>query len=155
MKLYEITQYINEMEDETDEQMKQDMIETLTQELQEKNTNIIKVVRNFETNIMIIEDEIKRLQELKRRKNNNIKSLKKYVLAALDSIGMKKVETPLGTVSVRNSKKVVIEDINKLPAEFVEIKQTLRADKKLIKEKLKVGKVAGAHIEECKNLQIK
>ena len=48
----------------------------IIQEIQNKSTGIVAVVRNLESNIAAIDTEIKRLQELRRLKQNNITRLK-------------------------------------------------------------------------------
>ena len=63
--------------------------EIIVEQIQAKSTGIIAVVRNLESNIDAIDIEIKRLQELKRKKQNNITRLKEYTKECMELRGLK------------------------------------------------------------------
>lgn len=71
MNLYELSadlMSLNDIEDVEDVEVIREIIE---QQIQTKSTGIIAVIRNLESNIAAIDIEIKRLQELKKIKQNN------------------------------------------------------------------------------------
>jgi hypothetical protein len=153
MKLYEITELIKKSEEL---ELTQDDLELLEIELKEKSDNIIKYVQNLEGNINIIDTEIKRLQELKKTEKNKIERMKEYIKYSMDKMGLKKIESPIGKISLRKSESVEIEDIEKIPGEFVTIKQTFNPDKTAIKKAIKEGReIPGAKIIIKENINIK
>jgi hypothetical protein len=102
---------------------------------------------------MQIDEEIKRLQALKKHHNNITKNLKDRLLNAVNLFGP--FEVGFTKFSTRKSESVIVEDVNSLPKDFKVIKVTEQADKKAIKESLKAGnKIEGCSIQENKNLKI-
>ena len=98
------------------------------------------VVRNLESNIAAIDTEIKRLQELKRLKQNNITRLKEYTKECMNIQGIKKLETSLGNISIRKTPaSVKILDETKIPLEYLNVKQVTSIDKKTLLDDLKDG----------------
>lgn len=143
MKLYEIAKSFIELQtrlenDDIGEDTKQaiaDTLEGLDFSLEEKTENIIKIIRNQESDISAVDNEIKRLQDLKKSKQNNIESLKSYLLNNLVGIGKDKVETALFRVTVKNNPpKVNIVDEHEVPAEYMKITYTV--DKSGLKQDL-------------------
>jgi|TARA_R110000751_G_scaffold66824_2_gene136580 lipopolysaccharide biosynthesis regulator YciM len=101
-----------------------------------------------------IDNEIKRLQALKKRNNNLIDRLKNSLLSAVETFG----EFTIGTniFGIRKSERVEIEDVNLLSKLYKTIKVTEQADKIAIKKALKEGKkIKNAYIVEQYNLKIK
>jgi len=157
MKLYEIVELFEENEqDKTDEQMYQDQKESIIFELKEKITNVIANIQNMKGDIEKINNEVERLQGLKKRADKKLNSINNYILWAMQEIGKKKIDTHLGSISLRKSEQVIIDDETKIPAKFTTIKQTEQVNKTDIKKALKAGeKVEGAYIKINQNLQIK
>ncbi len=153
MKLYEITELIKKSEEL---ELTQDDLELLEIELKQKSDNIVKYINNLESNINVIDTEIKRLQELKKTEKNKIERMKEYIKYSMDKMGLKKIESPIGKISLRKSESVEIEDIEKIPGEFVTIKQTFQPDKTAIKKAIKEGKeIEGAKVVIKENITIK
>ena len=157
MNLYELSadlMSLNDIEDVEDVELIREIIE---QQIQAKSTGIIAVVRNLESNIDAIDIEIKRLQELKRKKQNNITRLKEYTKECMELRGVKKLETSLGNISIRKTPPSVnVVDENLIPLEYIETKQVMSIDKKLILSDLKDGLVIpGAEIKQGTSLTIK
>ena len=157
MNLYELSadlMSLNDIEDVEDVEVIREIIE---QQIQAKSTGIIAVVRNLESNIEAIDIEIKRLQELKRKKQNNISRLKEYTKECMEIRGVKKLETSLGNISIRKTPPSVnVLDENLIPLEYIETKQVMSIDKKLILGDLKDGLVIpGVEIKQGTSLTIK
>ena len=140
MNLYELSadlMSLNDIEDVEDVEVIREIIE---QQIQTKSTGIIAVVRNLESNIAAIDTEIKRLQELKRLKQNNITRLKEYTKECMNIQGIKKLETSLGNISIRKTPaSVKILDETKIPLEYLNVKQVTSIDKKTLLDDLKDG----------------
>ena len=157
MNLYELSadlMSLNDIEDVEDVEIIREIIE---QQIQAKSTGIVAVIRNLESNIAAIDTEIKRLQELKKKKQNNITRLKEYTKECMELRGVKKLETDLGNISIRKSPPSVnVIDENLIPLEYIETKQVMSIDKKLILSDLKDGLVIpGAEIKQGTSLTIK
>lgn len=104
--------------------------------------------------------EIKRIQALKKAKENTVLRLRESLLAALmvfteeDAKGIRRYETPLAKLSTRKSQAVQVLDENVLPAEFWVIKKEV--SKSTISQAIKDGaEVPGAQLKENVSLSIR
>ena len=157
MNLYELSADLMSLNDIEDVEDVEVIREIIVEQIQAKSTGIIAVVRNLESNIAAIDTEIKRLQELKKKKQNNISRLKEYTKECMEIRGVKKLETSLGNISIRKTPPSVnVLDENLIPLEYIETKQVMSIDKKLILGDLKDGLVIpGVEIKQGTSLTIK
>jgi len=140
MNLYELSSDLIALNDIESVEDLEVIREIIKQEIQNKSTGIVAVVRNLESNIAAIDTEIKRLQELKRLKQNNITRLKEYTKECMNIQGIKKLETSLGNISIRKTPaSVKILDETKIPLEYLNVKQVTSIDKKTLLDDLKDG----------------
>lgn len=110
----------------------------LARELQNKSSNIIGYIQNETILVEAIDTQIKRLQELKKSKQNNLENFKKYVKENMERLNLPKVETELGILSIAKSPiSVEIIDEDKIPNEYKDIVQTVKIDKTKIKNNFK------------------
>ena len=122
--------------------------------LQEKAINYGYVIKNFESEVDIIETEIKRLNELKKARVNAVDKLKNNISDAMQLFGILEVKAPTFKMNFRKSESVEI--FEGLDPEFVTEKISYQPDKIAIKNAIKEGKtVNGAGIIINYNLQIK
>ena len=157
--LYNITEdYIDLLnkieiaEGEISEEVNQ-QLEINEQQLQTKSIAYLSVIKTKEALTMQIDEEIKRLQALKKHHTSISNNLKNRLLNAVNLFGA--FEVGFTKFSTRNSKAVIVEDVNSLPKEFKVIKVTEQADKKAIKQALEDGVIIeGCTIQENKNLKI-
>lgn len=84
-----------------------------------------------------IDEEIQRLQSLKKQYQTEIDRRKSRMKFCMETTGTEKVETDLNKLSFRNSESVVIIDWVELPDEYYRIKK--EPDKTKIKEAIKSG----------------
>ncbi|HGR7710955.1 siphovirus Gp157 family protein [Clostridioides difficile] len=83
--LYELTTDLLEIEEGLTEttgnetEKLEEIKEIIKQEIQNKNTRIVSVILNIDSDINSIDSEIKRLQELKRVKKNTLDRLKSNI----------------------------------------------------------------------------
>ena len=140
MKLYAITGKLLELqarldEENTDKQCITDTIESLEFDLEEKVDNCLKLVKNYEADVSSIDEEIKRLQALKKSKQTNIDNIKEYLKNNLEALNKDKVETSLFRVTVRrNPARVMILEEHDVPAEYLKINYVI--DKSELKNAL-------------------
>jgi hypothetical protein len=127
----------------------------ITQEnLQEKAINYGYVIKNFESEVDIIETEIKRLNALKKARINAVDKLKTNISNAMQLFGILEVKAPTFKMNFRKSESVEIYE--GLSNEYITEKISYQPDKIAIKNAIKEGKtVNGAGIIINYNLQIK
>jgi len=165
--LWEITQeflslasYIEEAGGEaTDEMMEELAINRDT--FSHKAEGYSKLILKWESEIDTAASEIKRIQAIKKTKENAVARLKETLLNALmlygqenSKTGGKQWETPLMKLSTRRSQAVEIVDETELPDAFFVVKK--EASKTAISAALKAGEdVPGAFLKDNVSLQIK
>lgn len=165
MKLYEITGAMEEVLDiflesdggDLDRDNYEYTINYLKEELKNKSSNFIKYIRNLQLEAEMAKQEEQRLSKIRKSKENKIENLKKYLLFALQSLEIKKLETDLGSYGVRkNPISVEILDISKIPQEFLKVKEEISVDKERLKEYFTKGNyLEGARLVESFSLQIR
>lgn len=139
-KLYEITNSFMELNsnDELTDAEKQEIGSQLVQALQTKSNNIVGYYQEEKSLLDGIDAEIKRLQDYKKSVSNRIDRYKTYVKDNMQVLGLNKIETELGTISIAKSPiSVEIVDEDKIPAEYKTIVQTIKVDKKAISDNFK------------------
>lgn len=76
----------------------------------EKIENIACYIKNLNSEVFAIENEIKTLSQRKKVKENQLKRIKEYLANFLKLKGIKKIETPKAVVSFRKSEQLEITD---------------------------------------------
>ena len=164
LTLYNVTNkfvdLMNKAQDgELTEQEYNQLGEELALELQNKGAGIIGYVQNEEALTDAIDVQIKRLQEFKKVKQNNLDNFKRYVKENMERLGITKLETELGVLSItKNPMSVEIENEEDVPKEFKQEIVTTKIDKTAIKKHFKeTGEIiAGVTIIDDKtSLRIK
>ncbi|HAF28989.1 MAG TPA: hypothetical protein DCG75_08065 [Bacteroidales bacterium] len=127
---------------------------TITEsQLQQKSIAYLEVIRQKEAFNMLIDNEVKRLQQLKKVNNNVIDCLNENLLEAVKLFGAYEVGTQ--KFSTRKSSQVIVEDVNSLPDIYKVVKVTEQADKMALKKAIEAGeKIEGVYILENLNLKI-
>ena len=121
-----------------------------------KSESYAFITRQFDAEMDIIDNEIKRLQQAKKTREKAIERLKANIEMAMNTFEVDKIETPLIKISFRKSESVEVEDINNLPALYKVIKVSESADKLKIKDAIKSGiLIEGCSIKNNRNLNIK
>lgn len=114
------------------------------------------IVKQLESEVEIIDAEIKRLQGFKVSRNKTVERLKETLSNAMQLYQIEKLDSPTLKISFRKSETVEVENVELLDDEFINIKVTKTADKTAIKEAIKKGEfVTGAILQVNQNLQIK
>lgn len=129
-------------------------LEINEQEREGKSVAYICVIKNKEAEVAKIDDEIKRLQAMKKREQNDIERLKNNLLNAVKLFG--DYTAGMFKVGTRKSTQVSIDDELFIPAAYITTKTVESIDKKKIKEAIKAGEtVEGASVITNYNLNIK
>jgi hypothetical protein len=126
------------------------------EQLQSKAIDYCYVIKQLDYDCEQIDNEIARLNKLKKVRSNLTDRLKNTVSSAMQLYDVEKIETPLIKLSFRNSESVEITNEQQLDACFIVTKTVTSPDKKAIKDAIKSGVfVEGATISYNKNLQIR
>lgn len=122
-------------------------------DLEKKSIAYLAVIKEKEASNTLIDNEIKRLQALKKRNSNILNRLNYNLLNAVKMFGS--FEFGFNKFGTRKSTSVEITDLELLSNEYKTIKTVETADKKAIKEAIKNGvEIIGASISENINLKI-
>lgn len=140
LSLYNITNNFVELmnkaeEGELTEEEYNQLGDELALELQKKSSGIIGYALNEEALITAIDEQIKRLQTLKKQKTNNLDKFKQYVKENMERLNLLKIETELGSLTVaKNPTSVEIENESEIPEEYKEEVISTKIDKTAIKK---------------------
>lgn len=98
----------------------------------------------------MIADEIKRLQDRKKKLKNQEESLKNYLAYACQGVNF---TTARLKISFRRVERVEVEDVSKIPVEFIRVKQEPEKDE--LKKAIKAGIVIeGVTLVEDKSMSV-
>ena len=123
-------------------------------EIQSKGIAYIEIIGQTESYVSRVDEEIKRLQSIKKRNVKLTDRLKESLLIAQETFG--DIEIGLTTITTRKSESIEVEDVNALPKEFKVVKVSESADKKALKEAIKRREVIeGVKLVSNNNLRIK
>lgn len=126
-------------------------------DLQNKSVSYSFVIKQLESDVSQIDNEIKRLNDLKKSRIKTIERLEETLKNAMILFDVQKIESPLVTISLRNSESVEVLHLALLPDEFKKTSiPVVSADKAAIKEAIKEGIVVqGAILKKNQSIQIK
>lgn len=164
--LYEITQEflaLASLIEDAGGEATQEVMEELAisrENFQHKAEGYTRLILKWESEIDAASAEIKRIQAIKKTKENSLVRLKEMLLHALqifgqeDKTGMKRYETALFKLSTRRSQAVEVVDEEQVPEGFWVVKKEV--SKAAISNALKEGEeVPGAFLKENYSLQVK
>jgi len=129
-------------------------LEITNDELQTKSESYLAVIKGREALNLQIDDEIKRLQAMKKANNNLVSKLKNSLLNAVNIFG--EFEVGLLKFGLRKSTTVEVTGIvNDLPKEYKTVKVTEQPNKAEIKKALSRGEeIEGCALINNYNLKI-
>jgi len=167
MNLWELTQeelsFIALMED-TGGEVTDEILEELNirrENFETKAESYTKLIMKLESEVDIAASEIKRIQSLKKTKENTVERLKEALKTAVmvfgredAKTGKKRYETPLFKLSLRHTKSVdIIQELD-IPDEFWVVKKEI--SKSMLSDAMKDGaNIPGASWKENIGLQIR
>lgn len=131
----------------------QQLLSEITLDQSEKADNIIYLIKEEQASEKAMQEEIKRLTERKamfKRKQESLKQLLDFLL------GGQKLKTDRFTIFYRNTNSVEILDETMIPAEYINVTEVFKIDKKRIKDALgDFTEVDGAEMKTTTSLQFK
>ena len=125
-------------------------------ELEEKGLNYGFVIKSLESDIDVIDLEVKRLQALKKVRQTAIDRLKSTLKDAMELYEISEIKSPIIKINFRKSESTEILDESLIDKEYMVEKITRTPDKTKIKDAIKSGlTVNGAIVQTNYNIQIK
>lgn len=129
---------LSDTDDEGLRQAIQDTMDGIKGEFEVKADNIVMLRRNIEGDIDAIDKEVDRLNELKRIKKNTVDQISDYLRRNMEAADIKSIKRPLFTITLALSpERVVVDNEQAVPDEFVSLKSVITPDKKTIATRLK------------------
>lgn len=158
--LYKIEQdyleLINQVE-ESDGELSQEVQDALIineGQLKQKSISYLEVIKAKEAFNSNVDEEIKRLQAIKKRNNSLVNRLNSTLLDAVNLYGDFEVGTL--TFTTRKSERLIIDNEEDISNDYKVTKLVTSVDKLAIKKAIKDGQdVKGATLQENKNLRVK
>lgn len=139
-----------------DEQFARDTMEGLKGTLETKSINVGKFIRRLDGFEVSLDNEIKRLQDRKKRTKNAVAWLKEYLKTNMERAKIGKIETALFVLSIRkNPARLNIINPDDIPPEFKTKETVIKINKAYIKEQLKQRTIAGVELVQDTRLEIK
>lgn len=153
MNLYEIDAAIMDCIDEdTGEIIDQAALDELNLSRDEKVENIALAIKNLKSEAEAIKAEKQNLAARQAAAERKAESLKNYLSDYLQGDKFKSAKV---SISWRKSEVVLVDDISKLPDDFLRFKDP-EVDKTKLKEAMKAGQsFEGARLVQNNNIQIK
>jgi predicted transcriptional regulator len=152
-KLYEIANEYAELENSgLEPEFIADTLEGLKGTFEDKVENILKLIKNEEAYSTSLKQEAKSFSERARAVDNNIESMKQYLVSSIETAGLKSVRAGTMAVTIRApSKSVEVTDVSKIPTEYVDFETVTKPDKLAIKKLLEAGQsVPGCELKTGK-----
>lgn len=125
--------------------------------LDNKVDNYVNIYHFTNSQISMLKDEIEHVKNQIKQFERLQEFLKYSAKTALDRLGETRIKSDKGhKISILDSESVVIDDLTKIPDNFLRKKITIEADKTAIKTAFKSGdEIPGCHIEVNQNIQFK
>lgn len=137
MNLYELSNEYNLiLQDDITLEEKEKALTEISVGILQKSAGLIKVNQNFDATVKTLDEEIKRLQAIKKSVEGKQDRFKEYVLKCMVVLGEDKLETPIGKISIKKCPmSVEVVDAAIIPKEYIKMKPEV--DKAAIKEVFK------------------
>ena len=148
-KLYEVTNAIIEAQHE---EVNTDQLDALAIQFESKAIGCAIVTKNLNAEISAIESEIKRLQDLKTTRQNNVDRLKAYIMSCMKGAGIDKVENGVHKIRIQKSPlSITVTDEHAVPVEFKTEVIEVKVDRKAIADAIKSSGVIPDGIDARQN----
>lgn len=150
--IQKIRKIFEDMDNDVDSQALIDTLDSLKDAQSSKIDGIASWSDNLEAQNDWIDKKMKQLTQLKKRNTKLIEWINKYIADSLEASGSKKLQTDNHLITLRTSKRVVIDDEKALPEKFIVTKTESKPDKKALRKALLAedtpdgGEISGAHL---------
>lgn len=132
---------------------KRELAEQVFAKIQEmivnKSAGLVKYVRILDSYSNEVTQEKRLLEKRKKQLDNRINSIKGYIRTCMQMQGVKRLETPIGNISLRKGRgSAVINDLDLIPDEYKKTEIEIKPMKTEIVKAIKDGiEIPGAEVE--------
>lgn len=159
LKLYEVANEVEALLNQVDEDgcYPDDLASKLDQ-FKDKGVSVLGYMLNVKATVEAKDAAIKRMKASRDADQRRIDFIEEYLKSNMSRCGITEISCPEFTAKLypNRDESVEIEDLGKIPCQYVEEKITYQADKKAIKEAIKRGEdIEGAKIVSKHRLTIK
>jgi len=156
MTIYEIDNAILECIDPETGEVDAEKLTALQMERDTKIENIANLIHDLDGDTAKIDAEIKRLNELKKQKQNRIASLKDYLRYVLQDTAYKRGTVNIQFRHTRSVADMTDEEVRMLPEEFVIQTVTIKPDKRKLQKAVDEGwRISGVKVNENVSVIVK
>lgn len=154
MTFSEINEQIAACVDDDTGEVDVEKLNELIQERDEKIESLARYSLVLKNDAALIDAEIDRLEKRKNAIKNKDKRLREFLMANLNG---EKFKTALVSVSKpRTNERLIVDDIEKLPSEYITVTETRKPNTDLIKQAIRDGwNTDAAHIEITQSITIR
>ena len=158
--LYELTgQYLEVLEmaeDKNDATVIIDTLEAIGGEIEDKADGYAKVLRELDGKVAMIDEEIARLQSMKKTINNNMKHIKGNLEKSMIVTGKRKFKTSLFSFGIqKNPASVTVLNADAIPAQFWKQQDPVLDKKGLLAYLKENGNTDYAELTQSESLRIR
>ena len=122
----------------------------------DKVDGIVYALRKRQSEVAFLQEEEGRLKKRRKAIENRMDAFKDYLAFIFQREGIQKIQGVKGTLYLRESSKVEIQDVNEIPAEYVDTEVRFVPRKKDIYKVCKDGgEVPGASLTTKQNLIVR
>lgn len=131
-------------------------VDFLDTSFEDKAVNCALYIKGLDAEIEAYKAEEERLKDWRRTAEKRRASFMEYIASCMDEVGKTKIQDTRARLSFRKSEQLIVDDPDMLPRKYITVKTEEKPDKTALKAAIKSGiAISGAHIEDCRNLQIK
>lgn len=154
MTFNEIREAIGACIDEETGEVNAEKLNELMRERDEKIESLARYSLALKSDAAAIDAEIERLEKRKAAIKNKDKRLREFLMANLNGAGFKNA---LVSVSKpRTNERLIVDDIEKLPLEYITVTEQRKPNTDAIKQAIKDGwNTDAAHIEVTQSITIR
>ena len=163
--LYDISERIEALQsvlDEADDKSIEPDIKNALQGIYESDVPAavadgIRYIKRQEAQADEIDAEIKRLQALKKARENRLSRVRRGYAEFLEAVGAKKIETASGNMTLTTPPpKTIVDCIEDIPDAYKRTLVEIKPDATAIKKAIQSGEnIKGAHLEYSLSIRIK
>jgi DNA repair ATPase RecN len=152
--LYEIAPEMRQLM--TGEDFDSERFDALSVRFEEKAEAIVHYTGELDGFIDMGKAEIKRIQARVKTAENRKTALKQYLQGCMEEAEIYALELGTKTAKIqKNPPKLIIDDPNKVPADYKTVEMVTNIDKVALKRDLKQRHIDGVHIEQGTSLRIR
>ena len=143
-------------DEELDEQTIKDTQESILALIEDNSTPLFSMIKEKEAGIESMKNLGNYYLEKAKKQEEKVKKVKETIKDIMKGMGIKKIETEIGSFTLRkNNPSLIIDDETKIPAIYKEIVYTEKIKKDEIKKDFKINIIEGCHLETTETVIIK